>query len=71
MTGFERYETATLLTVYRNQQGGLGQIAGHQKAGTLDERRKPGAATPREFGSVLVMLMDRVEAELIKRGELK
>ena len=71
MTGFEKYDTATLLTVYRNQQGGLAQIAEHEHAGTLDERRKPGAATPREFGSVLVMLMDNVEAELIKRGELE
>lgn len=71
VTGFERYDTEALLTVYRNQLAGLGQIYDHWKNGTVDVRRKDGAATPREFGGVLQMLHDKVKAELIKRGELE
>lgn len=71
VTGFERYATETLLTVYQNQLAGLGQIYDHWQKGTVDVRRKDGAATPREFGGVLQMLHDKVKAELIKRGELE
>lgn len=71
VTGFERYETEVLMTVYRNQLNGMAQIHEHEEKGTIDQRRKPGAATPREFGGVLVMLYDNVKAELIKRGELE
>lgn len=66
--GFDRYDTEVLLAVRKKMRGGLAEVVASERAGTLHARRKPGAATPKEAGETIQMLLDGVDAVLRERG---
>ena len=71
LTGFEQHDTKSLLAVRENMLRGLGEVAESQENGTLLARRKPGSANALEAGQTIVFLLDGVNEELKRRGELK
>jgi len=68
VTGFERYETDTLLRIHANLRNGSKQVAMSEAAGTLHVRPKPGAATPSEAGFTFVALLEGINHVLASRG---
>lgn len=69
LTGFEGYSTEVLEKIRANLAGGLDRVAAHHTAGTLDDRPKRGAATPREAGYTILMMSDQIEKVLRQRGD--
>lgn len=71
LTGFEKYSTETLQSIHRKQEEGLAEVHRRWEAGTVNERPKPGAATPKEAGETIMMLHDGITAELRRRGVIE
>lgn len=81
LTGFEGYSLDVLRRIKENLDRGIDKVGEFwlqdqrdgkgPDEGTLNQRPKPGAATPREAGAAIQALLDSIEKTIKQKEELE